>query len=738
MGALRLAALPLAALLMAAAGGPAAAQSTPSVAELAGLGPEEEAGPVSLVADRVRYDAEAGTLTAEGNVEVHYGERVLTAERIVYDRPADRVRAEGEVTLRGGPEGAVLVADLAELDGRLRDGLIRGARAALPRGARFAAVEGRRVDDRYNVLTRAVFSPCVVCPEDPTPLWRIRADRIVHDEAERTVHYENARFDVLGRTVFWTPYFRHPDPTLQRASGFLPPDYFQSTTFGHAVRVPWHWVIDEHSDATLAPIVTTEDGLLLDGEYRRRFADGALWLNGSITRQDYDGEDRLRGHLFGEGLWRLSETVETGFSFEQASDDGYLRRYEFTERDRLTSEAFLRAGDRDGWGEVAAVRFQSLRDGESFGDIPFALPTFEGRRVWRDGPAGGTFGLGAAGYALKRTDGQDTLHGSLEADWERRWVSDEGLDLGAYAALRADAWRLNDVGPTTDEARSRLGPLAAAEIRWPLLRAEPEGDPVGRILGGRGVQVLEPIAQLVLAPFLDDAPPFPDEDGLLTEFDETNLFSLRRHAGHDGFEEGPRLNLGLRWSRTAAGGADVTVAAGRVFRTSEISSFVPGSGLNGQESDYVAAWTLSLPGVVDLTNRVRVADDFDLNRNEIYASASVLGFDLEASYVWLAQDATTPVDRHEVAGSGRYALTRNWFVGGELRRDLEAEDWVRVGGEIGYADECVDLAFYAGRDFTRTDDVPASTFYGVRVRLWALGGEARAGPTGGACAPALR
>lgn len=717
---------------------PAARAQTPTPEALAGLAEGEAAGPVALVADRVRYDAEAGTLTAEGNVEVYYGARVLTADRIVYDRPADRIRAEGTVTLRGGPEGAVIVADLAELDARLRDGLIEGARAALPGEARFAAAEGRRLDGRFNVLSRAVFSPCRVCEADPTPLWRIRADRIVHDEQTRVIHYENARFDVMGRTVFWTPYFRHPDPTLERASGLLPPDYFQSSNFGHAIRLPWFQVIDEHSDLTLAPIVTTEDGVILDGEYRRRFETGALWLSASITQQDYDGDDRLRGHLFGQGLWRLSEAAEIGFTLEQASDDDYLRRYEFTRRDRLESEGFVRAADADGWGELSFVRFQSLRDGESAGDIPMALPSFEGRRVWADALGGGALGLDVSGYALKRTDGQDTARGSLGLDWERRWITDEGLALGLRGAVRADAWAIGDAGAPGDDRRARLGPLAAAEARWPLIREEGADDPVGAILGGRGVQVLEPIAQLVLAPFLDDTPPFPDEDGLLTEFDETNLFSMRRHAGFDGFEEGPRLNLGLRWRRIAEDGADLSVSAGRVFRTDEISSFVPGTGLNGRESDYVGAWTLSLPGALDLSQRVRVGDDFELSRNEIYASASMWGLDLQASYLFLAQDAVTPADRHEIAGTGRYAVTSNWFVGAELRRDLESQDWVRVGGELGYADECVDLAFYAGRDFTRTENVPASTYYGLRVRLWALGGDARPGAASGPCAPVMR
>ncbi|MGM0584801.1 MAG: LPS-assembly protein LptD [Pseudomonadota bacterium] len=730
----RLAALSLAAALCAMLAPAAAQEEGEPPRGLGALMQAEAEGPVSLVADRVNYQVEAETLIAEGNVEVYYGPRTLTAARIVYDRKTNRISAEGPLRLRG-PEGVTLLADFAELDPDLRDGLIEGARAVMRHEAKFAALRGERIDGRYNVLTRAVFSPCRVCAEDPVPLWRIRAERIVHDEEARQVHYEDATFEVLGVPVLWTPYFRHPDPTLERASGFLPPEYMQSSTFGHAVRQPYYWAIDEHSDATFAPIMTTGDGLLAEGEYRRRFRSGALKLRGSVSYQDYDGEDRLRGHVFGQGLWNLTERVQAGFQLEQASDDAYMRRYDFSDRDRLTSELFVRASDSRGWGEVSLVRFQSLRDDEPFGEIPVALPTFEGRRIWTGLPmVGGELGLDAAGYALKRTSGTDTLHGSAGLDWERSWVEGRsGVEITAHAGLRADVWEQGDV--EGDRARDeRIAPLAAIEARLPLLRRDAEGDALSGLLGEGGVtHLLEPVAQGVIAPYFGEAP--PNEDSLLVEFDETSLFSLRRHTGFDGFEEGPRLNLGLRYARISDDGTRLSAALGRVYRPESIDSFVEGTGLNATESDFVGAWSLRMPGRLTLANRLRVSDEFELERNEIYASGAWRGLDFAGSYVYLAEDAVNPRDRHEVSAESRYAITPNWFVGAELQRDLEAGEWIRTRGTIGYANECVDVAFYAGRRFTETEDAPASTFYGVRVNLWALGGAPGPAAPSGACAP---
>ena len=44
------------------------------------------------------------------------------------------------------------------------------------------------------------------------------------------------------------------------------------------------------------------------------------------------------------------------------------------------------------------------------------------------------------------------------------------------------------------------------------------------------------------------------EDSLVTEFDETNLIDRNHFSGLDNVEEGPRLNVMLRYERIAEDG----------------------------------------------------------------------------------------------------------------------------------------------------------------------------------------
>jgi LPS-assembly protein len=55
------------------------------------------------------------------------------------------------------------------------------------------------------------------------------ADTITYDEAEQMVYYENVRLDFFGIPIIWLPFFAHADPTAERKSGFLRPDYVLMT-----------------------------------------------------------------------------------------------------------------------------------------------------------------------------------------------------------------------------------------------------------------------------------------------------------------------------------------------------------------------------------------------------------------------------------------------------------------------------------------------------------------------------
>ncbi|MEM7058284.1 MAG: LPS assembly protein LptD [Pseudomonadota bacterium] len=668
--------------------------------------------PVALVADRVTVDRESNTVIAEGNVEVFYGERTLTAQKIIYNDDTGRIAAEGDIVLRD-ETGVTVFADAADLDADLKDGLVRGARAVMGEHTRLAAVEARRIDERYNTLSKAVYSPCAICPDTELPLWRIRARRIIHDEEERIIHYENATFDVMGVSIAWLPYFRHPDPTVKRASGFLVPSFLSSSTFGYAIKTPFFWVIDDHSDFTFTPFLTTDDGVILEGEYRKAFRNGDLRLAGSATFNDFTGSDRIQGHLDTEGLFALTEEINWGWDVTFTTDDAYLSRYDFQFGDRLNSEIFIERYRSDGFFDVSAVYFQSLRDDEPAGNIPLALPTVDIRYNLDDPWAGGTFGLFASGHALARNNGRNAARLTLGADWERQEVLDWGLALTGFGEVRADFFAAQDDPAITDDFTSRFTGQAGIEARFPLISDTRNGV----------THVFEPVVQGIVAPYGGNNINIPVEDSLVTEFDETNVIDRNHFSGLDAFEEGPRINLSLRYERIASDGLEFNASVGRVYRFRQLNAFSAGSGLRDTESDFVASWQASFHPYVKLRHRVRFSEDATITRNEFFGSLKVDPAELSTSYVFLESDPAIGAisDREEINARGKVKIDNNWSVTAFGQRDLQFGEFVRIGGALVYENECCSVEVTVGRRFTDQENSPASTSFGLNISLLTLG-----------------
>ena len=131
---------------------------------------------------------------------------------------------------------------------------------------------------------------------------------------------------MFGIPVAYFPYFWHADPSVKRESGMLPPVLGTSSELGAFYGQPYYWVIDDQSDATFLPMITTEAGPQLDVEYRRRFNDGTLLLNASGGYLDEFGA----GQLCRQGAVRPRRHLALGVYVNRASSSDYVRDFHLT------------------------------------------------------------------------------------------------------------------------------------------------------------------------------------------------------------------------------------------------------------------------------------------------------------------------------------------------------------------------------------------------------------------------
>ena len=683
----------------------------------------QDAPPVLLSAGDIRYEQDSGIVTASGGVEVTAGERILLADRVRYDANTDVVSAEGNVSVLE-TDGSVFFAERIELSDQLKNGFIRGFRALLSDDSRMAANSVRRVDGNRTEMTRAVYSPCKICDEDMErpPLWRIRASKVVHDQEEQTINYRNARLEFFGIPVAYTPYFSHPDPTVDRKSGFLVPTYGRSTQIGTTIEVPYFLNLAPNRDVTLTPLLTSKEGPVMGGEFRQRTPNGRFQLNGSFTRPDRRNEDNIktgnkqwRSHIQANGDFDIDETWRWGFSGARSSDDTYLRRYNFNSSDTLTSNLFVEGFGGRSYASANAWAFQGLRAEDDPGQTPLILPMLDYNFISNPDMFGGTFRFDANALSLSRNEGRDSRRLSLRSDWQTPRVGSLG-DIWRFSAdVRADGYWVSDA---TNSSRngfvSRLVPQLAIDWRWPLGRAE---------AGSR--QVVEPLAAFIISPYGGNPSNIPNEDSQNFEFDDTNIFSTNRFPGLDRIEGGPRLNYGVRYGLYANGGGSLTALIGQTLRLRADDTFAPQTGLENARSDFVGRIDLSPSPFLSFYNRFRLdRDALSIRRNEITTTFGTPDYNANITYVTLERELTADelTDGEEINLAGNARLSRYWRATAQTRRDL-GDDGGTLNSGIGlvYEDECFNVSINFNRDFTRDRDVQPSSSATLRIRLKHLG-----------------
>jgi LPS-assembly protein len=255
-------------------------------------------------------------LVATGNVEAMFEGRRLKAHSITYDSTTETLSIKGPMALQDGDETLIL-ADQAELDRDMANGLLTGARIVMNTQVQLAANAMARIDGRYSQLYKVSVTSCRICETGQPPLWQIRARRVIHDQEERQLYFDDAQLRVLDVPILYLPRLRLPDPTLDRATGFLFPSFYNSSLLGNGIKVPYFIRLGDHRDLTLTPFVTDKTRTL-ELRYRQAFVNGDLTINGAISDDDL-GVSSTRGYLFAEGEFELKNDFKLSFDIEYTS-----------------------------------------------------------------------------------------------------------------------------------------------------------------------------------------------------------------------------------------------------------------------------------------------------------------------------------------------------------------------------------------------------------------------------------
>ena len=201
--------------------------------------PTTNDGQMLVQAAEVNYDYNNSRVAAVGSVQIYYNGSTLEADKVIYDQKTKRLHAEGNVRLTD-PDGKITYANLIDLSDDYRDGFVDSLRLDTADQTRMAATRADRTGGEVTIFQNGVYTACAACKDNPKkpPLWQVKGARIIHNQTEKMLYFEDARLEFFGQPIAYLPFFSTPDPTVKRKSGFLIPNYSSSTVTVSASRCP--------------------------------------------------------------------------------------------------------------------------------------------------------------------------------------------------------------------------------------------------------------------------------------------------------------------------------------------------------------------------------------------------------------------------------------------------------------------------------------------------------------------
>ena len=589
-------------------------------------------------ANEINYDYANHRVAAVGNVQIYYSGSTVEADKVVYDETSKRLHAEGNVRLTE-PDGKITYGDIMDLSDDYRDGFVDSLRLDSPDQTRMAAARAERSSGNFTVLHNAVYTACQPCKDDPRkpPLWQVKAVRIIHDQNEKMMYFEDARIEFFGKPLAWLPYFSAPDPTVKRKSGLLMPGINSNSLYGVGVEIPYYWALAPDYDATFAPMITTKQGPLLQGEFRQRLINGAYSIRAAgIEQLDKNafapaspgvaapGYRNFRGSVESSGQFAITDRWIWGWDAVALTDKTFLQDYNphlshyYTDDPYLSttsagvSQIYIAGKGNRSYFDARSIYYYGFSTADVQSQIPVIHPVVDYTYTLDHPVLGGELKYDLNFTSLTRQQANfDAVTATALNNGTCAQTADPAVKMSANCLLRGVPGTYSRFSAETKWRSSYTDPIGEVFTPFASLRADagsmqitPDPGVSNYINTGDsnlvramptvgleyrypfinvqswGTQTVEPMAQVIARPNEKQIGKWPNEDAQSLVFDDSNLFSVDKFSGWDRVEGGGRANYGVQYTAQFNQGGFVNALFGQSYSLFGQNSFAQSSLTN--------------------------------------------------------------------------------------------------------------------------------------------------------------
>jgi LPS-assembly protein len=692
--------------------------------------PIDPSAPTEVEAEELVFDAVNNIITARGDVVLRLSGYLITGEELIYRRASGDMDVVGNARVTD-PAGNVTESPTISLTGNMKRAVLNAMTITAYDGSRITADSADFDKALETILTNAQYAPCGDCVDDEGRRigWSISAARIVQNNEDGSITFEQPTLALLGVPVAWLPYLWLPNLSNEALEDIPRPTLGYTEQIGLKVEVPVSVYSNRWTNIILTPTLLTNQGFLMGAEWVQRFDNGSMRIKASglyqfkpdaftftDARRDWRGAIQAQGEFVPVADWTA------GFAYAAFTDSAYFKDYLIEPRRAAVNEVYATHLTSDIYVDARVQQFNLLGDttNQTREQQGIAFPNLRLERTFTMPPGAGRVDVEARMLNIYRARDYTTtvngvpydygyagtrLHGMAQASWQNQMIAG-GAVITPFAGLRVDAASYDRsssvaIDPAAlvpaNGALLSATPIAALDVRYPLAA-----------YGGGVTHLIEPIAQIVYRGASSIQPGITNEDSQGVVFDDSNLFSYNRFSGIDRQETGLRANLGGRYLLDFNDGNYLELVGGQSFHLAGTNVFADpnrqqvgvASGLDNASSYAVLGAYGVMADTIKAGGKVQVdTSTFTVARAGLGLTYAGNGVSTAFTYRYAAPTpATGNIEtQHEVGAEVTVPVAEYWSASAQGYWDLSANSFLLAGGGINYNDGYLNLGASAVR-----------------------------------------
>ena len=452
---------------------------------------------------------------------------------------------------------------------------------------RINAISGRG-DEFNSYFEKGIFTSCK--KTDKCPPWKMTSDKIHHDKIKKQIIYKNAWLEIYDFPVVYFPKFFHPDPTVKRQSGFLPPEIGNYQNLGDSIYTPYFFVISDDKDLTVKPRIFHDNKFLIQNEYRQITKKSSTTADFSFVKgHDSSSQDKggTRSHLFTSTLVDLSlnnfRNSILKIDYQKSTNDNYLKLFDLRSPlllgDNSVLESFIKLElDHEKYDLNTSIEMYESLSGSNSDRYQYALPSYNFSKNFNMKIIDGSFNFNSSGSNILSNTNIVVSSQSNDLGYTTlNTIFDNGIKTNFEILLK----NINTVGKNSllykSSPQSELMSTYAYNASLPLTKKN-----------SKSFNTLEPKLSLRFSPH-----DMKNNSSVSRRIDVGNVFSSNRLGLGDTYEGGESITLGLNFKKEKVNTVNeiseieeyIDFRLASVFRLKEEKNIPTDSTLNKKKSN---------------------------------------------------------------------------------------------------------------------------------------------------------